>query len=78
VSLRSTCILVLAGSGFLGVAVPVRTAGDDQGPAVKTFEVTVRFRADRAGTFPITCSEYCGSGHRRMKASLVVAASAAR
>jgi cytochrome c oxidase subunit II len=25
-----------------------------------------------AGTFEITCSEYCGSGHRRMRASLVV------
>jgi cytochrome c oxidase subunit 2 len=25
-----------------------------------------------AGTFEITCSEYCGSGHRRMRASLIV------
>ena len=34
--------------------------------------VSVTFVADRAGTFAIVCSEYCGSGHRRMKASLVV------
>jgi cytochrome c oxidase subunit 2 len=35
--------------------------------------VSVAFVAARAGTFSITCSEYCGSGHRRMKGSLVVA-----
>ncbi len=34
--------------------------------------VSVAFVAARAGTFAITCSEYCGSGHRRMKGSLVV------
>ena len=26
----------------------------------------------RAGTFQITCSEYCGAGHSRMKARLIV------
>ena len=34
--------------------------------------VTVDLAPTQAGTFQITCSEYCGSGHRRMKASLVV------
>jgi cytochrome c oxidase subunit II len=26
----------------------------------------------KAGTFPIACSEYCGTGHSRMKAWLIV------
>ena len=34
----------------------------------KTVEVTPKV----AGTFEITCSEYCGNGHRRMKAWLIV------
>ena len=34
--------------------------------------VSVTFVAARAGTFAIACSEFCGSGHRGMKASLVV------
>ena len=34
--------------------------------------VTVELNPKAAGTFEITCSEYCGSGHGRMKASLVV------
>jgi cytochrome c oxidase subunit 2 len=36
--------------------------------------VTVEFVADQAGTFAFTCSEYCGSGHSRMKGKLVVLA----
>ena len=35
--------------------------------------VTVEFIADQGGTFAFTCSEYCGSGHSRMKGTLVVA-----
>ena len=34
--------------------------------------VTVEFVADRAGTYEFKCSEYCGSGHGRMKGQLVV------
>ncbi|HEY3384406.1 MAG TPA: cupredoxin domain-containing protein [Vicinamibacterales bacterium] len=34
--------------------------------------VTIEFVADLAGTFPITCSEYCGRGHKQMTALLVV------
>jgi cytochrome c oxidase subunit 2 len=40
--------------------------------------VSVVFKAGRPGTYAITCSEYCGSGHRRMKGSLVVSARGAR
>ena len=36
--------------------------------------VTVEFVADKAGTFTFTCSEYCGTGHSRMKGTLVVVA----
>ena len=38
--------------------------------------VSASFVARRAGTFEIACSEYCGLGHRGMKARLVVAATA--
>jgi cytochrome c oxidase subunit 2 len=34
--------------------------------------ITVEFIADRAGTFAFTCSEYCGTGHSRMKGKLLV------
>jgi heme/copper-type cytochrome/quinol oxidase subunit 2 len=36
--------------------------------------IVVEFVADRAGTFPFTCAEYCGTGHSRMKGSLIVLA----
>ena len=35
-------------------------------------EVSVEFMAHRTGTFRMTCSEYCGSGHRRMQGRFVV------
>jgi cytochrome c oxidase subunit 2 len=34
--------------------------------------VTVDLAPKEAGTFQVSCSEYCGSGHRRMNASLIV------
>jgi heme/copper-type cytochrome/quinol oxidase subunit 2 len=34
--------------------------------------VIVEFDANRKGTFEIACFEYCGTGHRGMKATLVV------
>ena len=34
--------------------------------------VSVGFLASQVGTFDVTCSEYCGPGHRDMKARLVV------
>jgi cytochrome c oxidase subunit 2 len=36
--------------------------------------LVIEFVADKAGSFPIACSEYCGSGHRSMKGTLVVRA----
>jgi hypothetical protein len=36
--------------------------------------VSVEFIAPPAGKYEISCSEYCGSGHERMKAVLVSAA----
>jgi cytochrome c oxidase subunit 2 len=35
-------------------------------------EVSVDFMAHRPGKFRIKCSEYCGSGHRRMQGVFVV------
>jgi len=34
--------------------------------------VTVEFVAGKAGTYEFKCSEYCGSGHGRMKGQIVV------
>ena len=34
--------------------------------------VTIDLKADRAGTFPIACSKFCGLGHGKMKGQLVV------
>lgn len=36
--------------------------------------VTVEFVASKPGTFPFKCSEYCGSGHKKMVGTLVVEA----
>ncbi len=33
---------------------------------------TIEFTADKAGTFPFQCSEFCGLGHGKMKGKLVV------
>jgi cytochrome c oxidase subunit 2 len=66
------------------VRLNVVSADRVHGFEVKRLDLKVRIPADRsavavelmaneAGTFEITCSEYCGAGHSRMKASLVVA-----
>ena len=34
--------------------------------------VSTSFVANKPGTFVVACSEYCGTGHRNMKARLVV------
>jgi cytochrome c oxidase subunit 2 len=47
----------------LGLNVRVPTRG-----RAETLELT----PSEAGTFPVTCSVYCGSGHGRMKAWLIV------
>lgn len=33
---------------------------------------TIEFTADKAGTFPFQCSEFCGIHHGKMKGKLVV------
>jgi cytochrome c oxidase subunit II len=38
----------------------------------KAVPTTVEFTADKAGTFPFECSDFCGLGHGRMKGKLVV------
>ena len=65
------------------VELVVRSSDTDHGLAIKAYKVKVEvpksgeavgvsFVASRAGTFRIECSEYCGSGHSRMKGELVV------
>ena len=65
------------------VELVLRSADTDHGLAIKVYAVKVAipkggetvgvsFVARRVGTFPIECSEYCGSGHKRMKGELVV------
>jgi cytochrome c oxidase subunit 2 len=65
------------------VELVLRSADTDHGLAIKAYAVKVAipkggetvgvsFVASRPGTFPIECSEYCGSGHKRMKGELVV------
>ena len=65
------------------VELVLRSVDTDHGLAIKAYGVKVAipkggeavgvsFVASRVGTFPIECSEYCGSGHKRMKGELVV------
>lgn len=49
------------------------------GAAIKEFNVkldnsnkTFTFTPDKTGSFPITCSIMCGSGHANMKSTLIV------
>ena len=69
------------------VRLRLRSADRTHGIGIKAFRVKalipkvgeaviVEFVADRAGTFDITCSEYCGTGHRAMKGKLIVLAEA--
>ena len=53
--------------GFQVKALGVNALIPDDGKTV-----TVELTAKEAGTFEIKCSEYCGRGHRRMQAWLIV------
>jgi cytochrome c oxidase subunit 2 len=66
------------------VDLVLRSADTDHGLAIKAFKVkvaipkggepvAVSFVASRSGTFPFECSEYCGTGHKRMRGEIVVA-----
>ena len=65
------------------VRVTVRSVDSTHGWEVKALGIdllarkggraeTAEFVADRPGSYPIVCSEYCGRGHKRMKGLLVV------
>jgi cytochrome c oxidase subunit 2 len=65
------------------VELVLRSADTDHGLGIKAYGVKVAipkggetvgvsFVASRVGSFPIECSEYCGSGHKRMRGELVV------
>jgi cytochrome c oxidase subunit 2 len=65
------------------VEIVARSKDTDHGLAIEAFgvklripkggaPVSVRFVPSRAGRYPFACSEYCGSGHKRMKGVLVV------
>jgi cytochrome c oxidase subunit II len=65
------------------VRLRLRSADRTHGLAIKAFRVKalipkggeavdVEFVADQAGTFDVTCAEYCGTGHAAMKGKLVV------
>jgi heme/copper-type cytochrome/quinol oxidase subunit 2 len=65
------------------VRITIRSADGTHGFAIKKLKVdtsvpkggkavTLEFVADKAGTFPITCSEYCGRGHSHMRAEIDV------
>jgi cytochrome c oxidase subunit II len=50
----------------------VKELGLDVRTPTRERTVTVDVTPKEAGTFQIDCSEYCGSGHARMKAWLIV------
>jgi cytochrome c oxidase subunit II len=65
------------------VELVLRSADTDHGLAIQAYAVKVAipkggetvgvsFVANHVGTFPIECSEYCGSGHKRMRGELIV------
>jgi cytochrome c oxidase subunit 2 len=65
------------------VRLIVRSSDGRHGLGLKPFKIkreipksgepiTVEFVASEAGEFEITCTEWCGKGHKKMKALLVV------
>jgi len=65
------------------VRLTVRSIDTEHGLTIKRLNVkvvapktgeaaSVEFVADKAGIYEFKCSEYCGSGHGRMKGQLVV------
>lgn len=64
------------------VRLLVTATDTDHGIEIKKLDVdeltvedettTVEFVASKPGTFTIICAEYCGKGHKTMKATLVV------
>jgi cytochrome c oxidase subunit 2 len=66
----------------------VTSVDADHGIAIKKLKVKtvvpegetgiVEFDATEAGTFDITCADWCGKGHKKMRATLVVRESGTR
>jgi cytochrome c oxidase subunit 2 len=66
----------------------VTSVDADHGIAIKKLKVkatvpegdtgVVEFDATEAGTFDITCADWCGKGHKQMRATLVVRESGTR
>jgi cytochrome c oxidase subunit 2 len=50
----------------------VKELGLNARTAARGRTVRVELTPKKAGAFEVTCSEYCGSGHSRMKAWLIV------
>jgi heme/copper-type cytochrome/quinol oxidase subunit 2 len=50
----------------------VKALGLNTGIPADGRAVIVELTPTKAGTFEINCSTYCGRGHGRMKASLIV------
>ena len=68
---ESVRLVVRSKDGIHGFAIPklkIDLHTPDNGEPV-----TAEFIAPPAGEYEITCSEYCGRGHGRMKAALVSA-----
>ncbi|OAS16972.1 cupredoxin domain-containing protein [Paenibacillus oryzisoli] len=61
------------------VTITLENSQGIHGASIKEFNInlnngnkTVTFTPDKAGSFPITCSIMCGSGHASMKTTLIV------
>jgi cytochrome c oxidase subunit II len=69
------------------VVLLVRSADTNHGFAIKQLGVkakipeggspiSIELPTDKPGTYTVACAQYCGSGHSRMKARLVVSGAA--
>ena len=69
------------------VVLVVRSADTNHGIAIKELgvkakipeggsPVSIELATDRPGTYTVSCAQYCGSGHSKMKARLVVSEAA--
>jgi cytochrome c oxidase subunit 2 len=53
------------------VRLVIRSGDRVHGFAIRELNVVVEFTAPHPGRYEIACSEFCGSGHGRMKAALI-------
>jgi cytochrome c oxidase subunit II len=69
------------------VMLVVRSADTNHGISIKELgvkakipeggsPVSIELSADKPGTYTVSCAQYCGSGHSKMKARLVVSEAA--